>query len=534
MLPIDLAIFAPPIWRWAQWSQVRTNGWPVAASLWAISSSWCGKIRSTPPVWMSNDRPEVAPCSSPSTRCASPAGPPRSPCPTTARPASGPSTARSRGRRPCRTRRPRRARRPAAARGRAGPAGRRPATTRCGRRSSRRRSGRRGPRSSSVSIRRDDLVDVLGRPRHDVRAGHPQRVGVGDGSARASDRPARRSSSPAAAAPRMILSSMSVMFITHVTAQPAAAQVADEQVGEQERPEVADVGRAVDRRAAAVDPDVAGLERLERPRLAGQRVVEPEGHRRARRRRRRAARRDRRGRHPPSPARLPVEALTLTRAGVEAEQPGDRVAHRVEPVAEARPRARRSSGRPTPARQAGGRRARRRPPRAARALAMPAASPRRPGRAGRDRRAPPRRAARRRPRGARRRRRNGRAAAARRRSSTPPRASGVARPERMAVVAEADRGRRGAAGRAPPSAARRARSPGSGHLEVVGFAGDRMDGDATGLEQGGLVGEGRARRPAGKRSSAAREGSGGRPAASGPRPAPTRSTVSTTDRRRPA
>ena len=47
-------------------------------------------------------------------------------------------------------------------------------------------------------------------------------------------------------------------------AQPPVAQVADEEVGEQERPEVADVGRAVDRGAAAVDADVAGLERLER------------------------------------------------------------------------------------------------------------------------------------------------------------------------------------------------------------------------------------------------------------------------------
>ena len=57
MFPVDLAILAPPIWRWAQCSQVPTNGWPVAASLWAISSSWCGKMRSTPPVWMSNDGP---------------------------------------------------------------------------------------------------------------------------------------------------------------------------------------------------------------------------------------------------------------------------------------------------------------------------------------------------------------------------------------------------------------------------------------------------------------------------------------------
>ena len=31
-----------------------------AASLWAISSSWCGKMRSTPPVWMSKDVPRWA------------------------------------------------------------------------------------------------------------------------------------------------------------------------------------------------------------------------------------------------------------------------------------------------------------------------------------------------------------------------------------------------------------------------------------------------------------------------------------------
>ena len=60
MLPVDLAIFEPADWRWAQWSQVWTKVWPVAASLWAISSSWCGKIRSTPPVWMSNDGPRWA------------------------------------------------------------------------------------------------------------------------------------------------------------------------------------------------------------------------------------------------------------------------------------------------------------------------------------------------------------------------------------------------------------------------------------------------------------------------------------------
>ena len=64
----------------------------------------------------------------------------------------------------------------------------------------------------------------------------------------------------------MILSSMSVMFMTQRHRVAAPAQVADEQVGEQERAEVADVGRSVDRRPAGVDPDVVALERLERPR----------------------------------------------------------------------------------------------------------------------------------------------------------------------------------------------------------------------------------------------------------------------------
>ena len=31
MLPVDFAIFEPAIWRCAQWSQVPTNRWPVAA-----------------------------------------------------------------------------------------------------------------------------------------------------------------------------------------------------------------------------------------------------------------------------------------------------------------------------------------------------------------------------------------------------------------------------------------------------------------------------------------------------------------------
>ena len=60
--------------------------------------------------------------------------------------------------------------------------------------------------------------------------------------------------------------------------EAAVAQVANEEIGVQEAPEVADVDGPVDGRAAAVDPDVLRLEGLERPRLAGQRVVEADAH----------------------------------------------------------------------------------------------------------------------------------------------------------------------------------------------------------------------------------------------------------------
>ena len=82
-----------------------------------------------------------------------PGRPARWRCPTRLAGLAGPSTARSRGRRPCRSRRPRPARPRAAPRGRVGPAGRRPARTRSGRRSSRRRCGRRG----RLEQRRDEL-----------------------------------------------------------------------------------------------------------------------------------------------------------------------------------------------------------------------------------------------------------------------------------------------------------------------------------------------------------------------------------------
>jgi hypothetical protein len=42
------------------WHQIRTNGFPVAASDWAISFSWWGKMLSTPPQWMSRLSPSRA------------------------------------------------------------------------------------------------------------------------------------------------------------------------------------------------------------------------------------------------------------------------------------------------------------------------------------------------------------------------------------------------------------------------------------------------------------------------------------------
>ena len=152
MFPVDLAIFVPLDWRWAQCSHVcdeRLAGGGLALGDLVLV------VREDQVDPAGVDVEGLArggPCSSPSTRCASPAGLRRSPSTTTARRAWGPSTARSRGRRPWRTRRPRPARRPAAARGPGGRGGRTSATRRSGRRSSRRRSGRRDRASSSVAI----------------------------------------------------------------------------------------------------------------------------------------------------------------------------------------------------------------------------------------------------------------------------------------------------------------------------------------------------------------------------------------------
>ena len=204
----------------------------------------------------------------------------------------------------------------------------------------------------------------------------------------------------------MILSSMSVMFITQRDPEAAVAQVAHEQVGEQERPEVADVGRPVDRRAAAVDPDVARLQRLERPRLpvsvSWSRTVTGSAPAIA------TAAAEMPRPAPSMPLQVAGRCLDVDASGAEPSSAAiaSRIASRRPPAAAGR---RRSSGRPMTADSP--------PPRPCAddrrdqlPLAMPRGVAGPAGRGGRGRPGRPRRAARRRSRGGRRRRPSGRAA----------------------------------------------------------------------------------------------------------------------------
>ena len=104
------------------------------------------------------------------------------------------------------------------------------------------------------------------------------------------------------------------MFMTQVTLVAAEEQGAPNEVGEDERAEVADVGGGVDGRAAAVHAHVTGLERLERLDGTAERVAELQTHRDTTLTRQdalmtRPA--------PSSPLRLAVAALTDTRAALE-------------------------------------------------------------------------------------------------------------------------------------------------------------------------------------------------------------------------
>src|SRR5215813_1111397 len=57
VLPSDFDIFSAFRFTNPLWDQQCTKGLPVAPSAWAISFSWCGKIRSSPPPWKSKLSP---------------------------------------------------------------------------------------------------------------------------------------------------------------------------------------------------------------------------------------------------------------------------------------------------------------------------------------------------------------------------------------------------------------------------------------------------------------------------------------------
>ena len=189
---------------------------------------------------------------------------------------------------------------------------------------------------------------------------------------------------------------------------------------------------------------------------------------------------------PSEPSRLPVDALTLTASGVDAE------GRRRSPRASPRGAGRGAAGaativRSTPAgRQPRVRRgATTTSARSSRAVDAGAASRRRPGTAAQGRRARRRRAAHRRAHAGRRRRPSGRAAAERPAISMPPSRSGSPGPNGCASCPIPVRRRGDRAGEQVGGARE---IGGHGHLEIGGIAGNDMDGDSTGLQEGGLIG----------------------------------------------
>ena len=176
-----------------------------------------------------------------------------------------------------------------------------------------------------------------GRPRQDVRAWSSAARRHRRGTRRDSASASVSMVSPVAAAPRMILSSMSVMFITQRHRVAAPAQVADEQVGEQERAEVADVGRPVDGRAARVDADPAGA-RAARTGASPRTACRAGGASSGAPRRVAIASAEIDRPAPSAPSRLPVEALTLTAAASSPSRAAIARAHRLEVGGEPRSR----------------------------------------------------------------------------------------------------------------------------------------------------------------------------------------------------
>jgi hypothetical protein len=168
---------------------------------------------------------------------------------------------------------------------------------------------------------RDHVRDVLGRSGQDVRHRHAEgrrvdpelrQPAIGE----CPDRDALCRGAP----DDLVVDVGDVHHPGHPEA--LRAQEPDEHVGEQERPEVADVGRSVDSRAAGVDPDVAGLEGQQLALLARQRVEQGDRHvgspaspPRPRGTTIATASAAMARPSPSGPRRLPLEAFTETRSG---------------------------------------------------------------------------------------------------------------------------------------------------------------------------------------------------------------------------
>ena len=317
---------------------------------------------------------------------------------------------------------------------------------------------------------RDHLVDVLGGARQHVRPGHPERVGIGQ---EALEVPVRELVDPDAGRGGATDDLVVDVRDVHDPADGVAAppEVTDEQVGEEERAEVADVRGAVHRRAARVHADAVVAQRYQRPLLAGQRVLEPDlAHAAASIVASASVEIDRPA--PSEPSRLPRGRLDVDGLRREPQVAGDRSPDRLEMPAEPWPRGhdrqvdtgRRASRRPRVARP--------RPP-ATSGCRCRRASRHRPGTSGRGRRARRHPATHRRAHAGRRRRPNDRAAAER--PGCRRRPDAAARRARM----DARRARSRSVGRRPAPAIRlaaRARSAGTVTLRLAGSPGTTWTG----------------------------------------------------------
>ena len=135
----------------------------------------------------------------------------------------------------------------------------------------------------------EHLGDVLGRAREDMGGEDVDErlVGVERGLVCGRDLgrrfvlQARLDEHPVLAAIELVVAQVAdvgdVLDVEHVDA--VIQQHAPDEVRQQVAPQVADVGVAVDGRAARVHPDATRLQRLDGPHLAGQRVAQSEGHR---------------------------------------------------------------------------------------------------------------------------------------------------------------------------------------------------------------------------------------------------------------